>query len=142
MVLASESVPNKYLGLGLGSIPSGQWACAFAAWLILLGLMKCMPYRLTKLPTVIQATFTCFVYAVFVIVAFVFQRYADKVDIPFMVGTYVLVFLNIIGCALAWFWLPRPHHFDSLPESEEPIRKNQVDSDDSRLSATNASQSS
>ena len=47
VVLASEDVPNKNIGLGLGSIPAGQWACAFAAWLILLLLRKIMPERLT-----------------------------------------------------------------------------------------------
>ena len=48
------------------------------------------------------------------------QRYGDKMDIPFMIGTYVLVFLNIIGCAISWFALPKPHHFDEM------IKNNQV----------------
>ena len=45
VVVAVPAIPNSYLGLGLGSIPAGQWACSFAAWLILLVLFKCMPNR-------------------------------------------------------------------------------------------------
>ena len=47
------------------------------------------------------------------------QKYADKMDLPFMIGTYVLVFLNIIGCAISWFALPKPHHFDTAVDSNQ-----------------------
>ena len=120
VVLASDSIPNKNIGLGLGSIPAGQWACAFAAWLILLLLTKIMPDRLTSRSGVVHAVITCIIYAIFVLFAWAMQRYGDKMDIPFMIGTYVLVFLNIIGCAISWFALPKPHHFDEM------IKTNQV----------------
>lgn len=121
VVLATPSIPNKNLGLGLGSIPAGQWACAFAAWLILLILRKIMPEKVTTRGPVVHGLITCIIYAIFVIVAWSFQKFADSMDIPFMIGTYVLVFLNIIGCAISWFCMPKPHHFN-----ENAVHSNQV----------------
>ena len=44
IVTLQEDVRNSYL-TGMITIPAGQWACALAAWLIILGMSKCMPTR-------------------------------------------------------------------------------------------------
>ena len=85
-------------------------------------------FSLTTLNPAIQACVTCFIYGIFVICAFLFQKYATDVDIPFMIGTYVFVFLNIIGCAISWFFMPKPHHFDEaeaelIPEDSPSTEK-------------------
>ena len=82
--------------------------------------IKICQFSLTTLNPAIQASITCFIYAIFVICAFLFQKYATDVDIPFMIGTYVFVFLNIIGCAISWFFMPKPHHFDEVEDELIP----------------------
>ena len=105
-------------------------------------------FSLTTLNPAIQACVTCFIYAIFVICSFLFQKYATDVDIPFMIGTYVFVFLNIIGCAISWFFMPKPHHFDEIeaeliPEdSPDTVKTSQTSIPRNKISTSEVSNSS
>merc|ERR1711990_1048146 len=135
IVLAVDVIPNNFL-MGLMMIPLGQWGCAVAAWLILFVFTKCMPSVLSRMHPALQISINAIIYSIFIVLSFLFQKYGDKVDIAFMAGTYIFVFINIIGCCISWFCLPKPHHFaDAETEqmktdekSKSEIKKNQVDS--------------
>ena len=77
----------------------------------------------------LQISINAIIYSIFIVLSFLFQKYGDKVDIAFMAATYIFVFINIIGCCISWFCLPKPHHFTEaqLKEAESEIKKNQVD---------------
>jgi len=87
----------------------------------------------------LQISMSAIIYTLFIVLSFLFQKYGDKVDIVFMAGTYIFVFINIIGCCISWFCLPKPHHFVETEqiktdESKSEIKKNQVESRDSQSS--------
>ena len=118
-VTVTDDISNGTLST-LVMIPSGQWACAFAAWLIIYALQWCMPRRIASFGPIFQGAMTCFFYSIFIVVSFLFQKFAASVDINFMAMTYILVFIFMIGCMLSWFFLPEPDI--EHPDIEQPKR--------------------
>ena len=68
---------------------------------------------MSSLGVVFQAAMTCLVYAVFVLISFLLHHFGENINLPFMIITYILVFIFLVGCVFTWFCFPLPEKFAS-----------------------------
>jgi len=107
IILGNAAVPNRFL-MGIFVIPAGQWGCAFLSWLISYIFILCLPTSLSTLGPVFQASITVLIYSAFIAISFVFQLYATTIDMAFMLLTYIMVLMFLVGCIFTFFCFPLP----------------------------------